>query len=82
MYFYAKAATQRAQQWIQGQRMDFNLSESGKGLNAIFDPIRARGDEYYKNFQLYMYHMLNVERMSRSTADALQQAQQRVNELA
>ena len=82
MYFYAKAATQRAQQWIQRQRMSFDLTKSGKSLNAIFDPIRAKGEEYYKDFQLYLYHMLNVERMSLSTSDALAEAQRRVEELA
>lgn len=82
MYFYAKAATQRAQQWIQGQRMSFDLSESGKGLNAIFDPIRKKGENYYRDFQLYMYHMLNVERMSRSTEEAVTVAQETVNQLA
>ena len=82
MYFYAKAAMQRAQQWVQGQRMNFDLSESGKGLNEIFDPIRAKGEDYYKKFQLYMYHMLNVERMSRSSKAELEAAQQRVDELA
>lgn len=82
MYFYAKAATLRAQQWIQGQRMDFNLEESGAGLNAIFDPIRAKGGEYYRDFQLYMYHMLNVERMSRSRGTELKEAQALVNQLA
>lgn len=65
MFFYAKAARQRAQDWIQGKRMSFGLDKTGDSLNSIFDPIRAKGDEYYKDFQLYLYHMLNVERMSR-----------------
>lgn len=69
MFFYAKAARQRAQDWIQGKRMSFGLDKTGDSLNSIFDPIRAKGDEYYKDFQLYVYHMLNVERMSRSTGD-------------
>lgn len=82
MFFYAKAATQRAQQWITERRMSADFSESGKSLNDIFDPIRDKGDEYYENFQLYMYHMLNIDRWSRSRAKDLQDAQGMVNDIA
>ena len=82
MFFYAKAATLRAQQWIQGKRMSFNLKDSGACLNEIFDPIRAKGGNYYRDFQLYMYHMLNVERMSRARGMELREAQALVNQLA
>lgn len=82
MYFYAKAASQRAQQWIQGKRMSFDLKNSGDGLNTIFDPIRAKGEQYYKDFQLYMYHMLNVERMSRNTGNDIAVAKETLEQLA
>lgn len=82
MYFYAKAATMRAQQWIQKQRTSFDTRTTGKSLNDIFDPIRAKGDGYYEKFQLYLYHRLNVERMSRSAADAIRVAQETVSRLA
>ena len=82
MFFYAKAATLRAQQWIQGKRMSFNLQDSGDGLNAVFDPIRAKGDAYYRDFQLYMYHMLNVERMSRSNGTDIAVAKETLAQLA
>lgn len=82
MYFYAKAATQRAQQWITERRMSADYSKSGKSLNEVLDPIRDKGDEYYKNFQLYMYHMLNIDRWSRSRAKDLQDAQGMVDDIA
>ena len=82
MYFYAKAATMRAQQWVQKQRTSFDTRTTGKGLNEIFDPIRAKGDRYYQNFQLYLYHMLNVERMSRAFGTELEEAQALVDQLA
>lgn len=82
MFFYAKAATLRAQQWIQGKRTSFNTQDTGEGLNAIFDPIRAKGDDYYRDFQLYMYHMLNVERMSRSNGTDIAVAKETLSQMA
>ena len=81
-YFFAKAASQRAAQWMRAQRMSFDMSRTGKSLNAIFDPIRAKGDDYYKNFQKYLYSLLNVERMSREDGAAVAEAQRTVNEIA
>ena len=82
MYFYAKAATQRAQQWITERRMSADMSKSGKSLNAILDPIRAQGDDYYRDFQLYLYHMLNIDRWNRSNVAEIEKAQGIVDDLA
>lgn len=77
-YFYAMAGKTRAADWVTNKRSN-NLGETtGKSLNEIFDPIRAKGDEYYNAFQSYMYHELNVERMSRSTEKELQDNQLRL----
>ena len=51
--------------------MSCGVTESGEGLNAIVDPIRAKGSQNYKKFQFYLYYLLTVERMSRYMSDEL-----------
>lgn len=61
----ARASTNAATSMITDNRFDVMGKNTGKGLNDIFSPIRKKGAEYYRNFQLYLYHMHNADRMSR-----------------
>ena len=46
------------------QRADGKWEKVGKGLASIFAPIKARGKVYWNNFQMYLFHMHNIDRMS------------------
>ena len=80
-YFRAMAARQIGTEWITGKRHDLLGRATGKGLNEIFSPIRAKGQDYYEQFQLYLYHMLNIDRMSRDYEAEAREAQAEVTRL-
>lgn len=80
-YFRAMAARQIGTEWITGKRHDLLGRATGKGLNEIFSPIRAKGQDYYEQFQLYLYHMLNIDRMSRDYEAETREAQAEVTRL-
>lgn len=48
---------------IQNQS-DFNGRNVGKSINDIFKPIIEKGDEYYEDFQEYLFHKHNIDRMT------------------
>lgn len=64
-YNMARSASNAGISMICDAQTDVRGKKVGESLNDIFDPIRERGADYYTKFQLYMYHMHNIDRMSR-----------------
>lgn len=76
-YNMARASTNAATSFITDERTDIYGKSTGKSLNDVFAGVREKGEDYYKKFQLYLFHMHNIDRMSRfkqSTVDAAQAA--------
>ena len=63
-YNMARASASAGANMIAEEQTDVNGRTVGESLNAIFDPIRAKGKEYYTQFQTYMYDLHNIDRMS------------------
>lgn len=63
-YNMARASASAGANMIEEEQTDVNGRTVGESLNAIFDPIRAKGKDYYVNFQTYMYDLHNIARMS------------------
>jgi hypothetical protein len=63
LYNNARNARRRAEYHIGEAQTDITGKTVGKSLKDIFDPIRKKGDNYYEDFQEYMYHLHNVDRM-------------------
>ena len=63
-YNMARASASAGANMIAEEQTDVNGQTVGESLNAIFDPIRAKGEEYYTQFQTYMYDLHNIARMS------------------
>lgn len=63
-YNMARASASAGANMIAEEQTDVNGRKVGESLNAIFDPIRAKGEEYYTQFQTYMYDLHNIARMS------------------
>lgn len=66
MYNQARASASAGTNMINGEQTDVNGRNVGKSLDDIFGPIRARGEDYYQAFQLYLFDLHNVDRMSLS----------------
>lgn len=64
-YNMARASANAAISMIENSATDIRGRKTGKGLNEIFSAIRKQGDAYYDDFQMYMYHLHNIDRMSR-----------------
>jgi len=64
-YNMARSASNAGISMICDAQTDIRGKKVGESLNDIFKPIRDRGADYYTKFQLYMYHMHNIDRMSR-----------------
>lgn len=64
LYNNAKQAIRRGEYMIGEAQTDITGNQVGKSLKDILDPIRKKGDGYYKDFQTYLYHMHNVDRMN------------------
>ncbi len=73
-YNTARSSTNSAIYMVLNKQVDTCGNEIGKGLNEIFNPIRAKGLDYYNEFQLYLLHLHNVDRMSRRSQQAIEQA--------
>ena len=76
-YNMARASSNAATSMILDRRTDVMGQDAGKGLNQLMEPIREKGADYYKKFQLYLFHLHNIDRMSRysqGTVDAAQAA--------
>jgi hypothetical protein len=67
-YNFARASSNAAGNMLAkgGAQTDVWGREVGPSLADIFEPIRAKGDEYYRTFETYLFHRHNVERMSRN----------------
>ncbi|MBP3699090.1 MAG: hypothetical protein J6J01_06405 [Oscillospiraceae bacterium] len=63
-YNMARASASAGANMIEEEQTDVNGRTVGESLNAIFGPIRAKGEEYYTQFQTYMYDLHNIARMS------------------
>lgn len=63
-YNMARASASAGVNMIQGEQTDVSGHKVGESLNDILSPIRQKGADYYKAFQLYMYHLHNIDRMS------------------
>lgn len=70
----ARASSNAAISMIQNAQTDVMGRRVGDSLNDIFSGIRAKGDEYYTDLQLYLYHLHNIARMSRANPGAVQTA--------
>lgn len=62
-YNMARASTNAASSMITDAQTDIAGNETGKSLDAIFEPIKAKGEEYYNDFQKYLFNMHNIDRM-------------------
>lgn len=64
MYNSAKQAGQSANHMISEAQTNWQGEKVGKSLVDIFEPIRQKGQDYYKEFEYYMYHLHNIDRMN------------------
>lgn len=75
-YNAARAASSAAENMIQNERTDILGKKTGDSLIETLKTVRSRGQDYYRYFQLYLYHTHNVDRMSRESMANVQQAQE------
>jgi hypothetical protein len=55
---------------IGDAQTDINGNRVGASLVSIFDPIKSKGEDYFRDFSTYLYHVHNVDRMSLETNGA------------
>lgn len=81
-YNFARAASSTAGNALRagGAQTDVMGRKVGKSLADIFEPVRAKGEAYYQDFQLYLFHRHNVDRMSRDNQTGIDRAQAALNE--
>lgn len=65
-YNQARASSSAGVNMITDAQTNARGQKVGASLNDVFSPIRAKGDGYYHDFQLYMYDLHNIDRMSLS----------------
>lgn len=65
-YNQARASASAGVSMIADAQTDVNAQKVGKSLNAIFSPIRQKGEDYYHEFQMYLFNLHNIDRMSLS----------------
>ena len=65
-YNQARASASAGVSMIADAQTNVNAQRVGASLNDIFTPIRQRGEDYYHSFQMYMYDLHNIDRMSLS----------------
>lgn len=63
-YNMARASSSAGINMLNGEQTNIAGMRVGKSLNAIFDPIRAKGKDYYDSFQFYLWNLHNIDRMS------------------
>ena len=63
-YNMARSSASAGINMIAGEQTDITGKRVGRGLNDIFQPIRAKGEDYYNRFQTYLFDLHNVDRMS------------------
>lgn len=69
-YNQARASSSAGVNMITDAQTDVKGKKVGDSLNDVFSPIRARGDDIYHDFQLYMFDLHNIDRMSLSEGRA------------
>lgn len=65
-YNQARASASAGVSMITDAQTDVNAQQVGKSLNDIFSPIRQKGEDYYHAFQMYLFDLHNIDRMSLS----------------
>lgn len=65
-YNQARASSSAGVNMITDAQTDVRGRKVGDSLNDVFSPIRARGEDLYHDFQLYMFDLHNIDRMSLS----------------
>lgn len=66
IYNQARASSSAGVSMITDAQANVNAQKVGESLNGVFSPIRAKGEDYYRAFQLYMFDLHNIDRMSLS----------------
>lgn len=74
-YNHARASSNAAIYMISDKQTNIRGEVVGKGLNEIFAPIR-KDDAYYRDFQLYLLHKHNIDRMSLANPAATEMARE------
>ena len=69
-YNQARASSSAGVNMITDAQTDVRGRKVGDSLNDVFSPIRARGESLYHDFQLYMFDLHNIDRMSLSDGKA------------
>lgn len=69
-YNQARASSSAGVNMITDAQTDVRGRKVGDSLNDVFSPIRARGKDLYHDFQLYMFDLHNIDRMSLSEGKA------------
>lgn len=65
-YNQARASTSAGVSMIADAQTNVNAQKVGESLNGIFLPIRHKGEDYYHAFQMYLFDLHNIDRMSLS----------------
>lgn len=65
-YNQARASTSAGVSMIADAQTNVNAQKVGESLNGIFSPIRQKGEDYYHAFQMYLFNLHNIDRMSLS----------------
>lgn len=65
-YNQARASTSAGVSMIADAQTNVNAQKVGESLNGIFSPIRRKGEDYYHAFQMYLFDLHNIDRMSLS----------------
>lgn len=70
LYNNAKQAGAAAGYMMGEAQTDLRGNRVGKSLLEIFDPVRAKGEQYFRDFSAYLFHLHNMDRMSLETRGA------------
>ena len=73
-YNAVRAASSAAENMIRNESTNTLGERTGDSLVEILKNVRSKGKEYYRKFQLYMYHMHNVDRMRLENMAEVEQA--------
>lgn len=65
-YNQARASASAGVSMIADAQTNVNAQKVGESLNGIFSPIRQKGEDYYHAFQMYLFDLHNIDRMSLS----------------
>lgn len=79
-YNMARASANAGMYMIEGKQTDVAGNVVGDGLNDVLKPVREKGDGYYREFQDYLLHLHNQDRMSRQNLDRVERAKKAFTE--